>query len=163
MISWFTSCFTSCFTFSLVFTSWSRFPVFFPGSPVIERLDLTTTGFINTLIRFLCLIRLCCHNTVLNQETPPFTARLPRCQVRCRGCDASSCPAGGGTGGQQTILHEERWKMPALPALLLSIYVVVPLLTMAPRSLSQPSSLAALRMGEYGHMARKPRPLSLRW
>lgn len=51
--------------------------------------------------------------------------------------------------------------MPALPALLLSIYVVVPLLTMAPRSLSQPSSLAALRMGEYGHMTHKPRPLSL--
>ncbi|TDH03688.1 hypothetical protein EPR50_G00144580 [Perca flavescens] len=54
------------------------------------------------------------------------------------------CPAGGGTGSQQTILHEEQWKMPALPALLLSIYVAVLLLTMAPLSFSQ--ALSAVRM-----------------
>lgn len=40
--------------------------------------------------------------------------------------------------------------MPALPALLLSIYVS--LLTMAPHSFSQANTLSALRMGEYGHM-----------
>ncbi|KAE8282634.1 Glutamate receptor ionotropic, kainate 5 [Larimichthys crocea] len=54
---------------------------------------------------------------------------------------------GGGTGSQQTILHEEQWKMPALPALLLSIYVVVVLLlTMAPLSFSQANTLSAVRM-----------------
>ncbi|KAI3358983.1 hypothetical protein L3Q82_015369, partial [Scortum barcoo] len=52
----------------------------------------------------------------------------------------------GGTGSQQTILHEEQWKMPALPALLLSIYVVVLLLTMAPLSFSQANTLSAVRM-----------------
>ena len=40
--------------------------------------------------------------------------------------------------------------MPALPALLLSIYVVV-LLTMAPLSFSQANTLSAVRMGEYLH------------
>ena len=71
----------------------------------------------------------------------------------CCGCSSneSSCPAGGGAGSQQTILHEEQWKMPALPALLLSIYVVVLLLTMAPLSFSQANTLSALRMGEYRH------------
>ncbi|KAF7210772.1 kainate 5-like, partial [Nothobranchius furzeri] len=53
---------------------------------------------------------------------------------------------GGGTGSQQTILHEEQWKMPALPALLLSIYVAVLLLTMAPLSFSQANTLSAVRM-----------------
>ncbi|GLD59534.1 glutamate receptor ionotropic, kainate 5-like protein, partial [Lates japonicus] len=52
----------------------------------------------------------------------------------------------GGTGSQQTILHEEQWKMPALPALLLSIYIVVLLLTMAPLSFSQANTLSAVRM-----------------
>lgn len=66
-----------------------------------------------------------------------------------------SCPAGGGTGGQQTILHEEQWKMPALPALLLSIYVAVLLLTMAPLSFSQANTLSAVRMGEYRHCGLK--------
>ena len=66
-------------------------------------------------------------------------------------CNDSSHPAGGGTGGQQTILHEEQWKMPALPALLLSICVAFPLLTTAPGSFSQANSLSALRMGEYAH------------
>ncbi|XP_031734516.1 uncharacterized protein LOC116400698 [Anarrhichthys ocellatus] len=53
---------------------------------------------------------------------------------------------GGGTGSQQTILHEEQWKMPALPALLLSIYVAVLLLTMAPLSFSRANILSAVRM-----------------
>lgn len=39
--------------------------------------------------------------------------------------------------------------MPALPALLLSIYVAVLLLTMAPLSFSQANTLSAVRMGEY--------------
>ena len=60
----------------------------------------------------------------------------------------SSCPAGGGTGSQQTILHEEQWKMPALPALLLSIYIPALLLTVAPLLCSQADSLSAVRMGE---------------
>ncbi|KAM7373699.1 hypothetical protein PAMP_008533 [Pampus punctatissimus] len=52
----------------------------------------------------------------------------------------------GGTGSQQTILHEEQWKMPALPALLLSIYVAVLLLTTAPLSFSWANTLSAVRM-----------------
>lgn len=39
--------------------------------------------------------------------------------------------------------------MPALPALLLSIYVVFLLLTMAPFSFSQANTLSAVRMGKY--------------
>ncbi|XP_024153999.2 glutamate receptor ionotropic, kainate 5 [Oryzias melastigma] len=60
--------------------------------------------------------------------------------------DTPACPTGGGTGSQQTILHEEQWKMPALPALLLSIYIAVSLLTMAPLSFSQVNTLSAVRM-----------------
>lgn len=62
--------------------------------------------------------------------------------------DTPVCPTGGGTGSQQTILHEEQWKMPALPALLLSIYIAVSLLTMAPLSFSQVNTLSAVRMGK---------------
>ena len=39
--------------------------------------------------------------------------------------------------------------MRALPALLLSMYVFIPLLTMAPRPFSWAHAPAALRMGEY--------------
>jgi len=42
--------------------------------------------------------------------------------------------------------------MPALPALLLSIYVVVLLLTMAPLSFSQANTLSAVRMGKYYYL-----------
>ncbi|KAF6738961.1 hypothetical protein FQA47_022222 [Oryzias melastigma] len=63
--------------------------------------------------------------------------------------DTPVCPTGGGTGSQQTILHEEQWKMPALPALLLSIYIAVSLLTMAPLSFSQVNTLSAVRMVDY--------------
>lgn len=38
--------------------------------------------------------------------------------------------------------------MPALPALLLSIYTIATLLTMAPLSFSQANTLSAVRMGE---------------
>lgn len=64
-----------------------------------------------------------------------------------------TCPPGGGAGSQTTFLHEEQWKMPALPALLLSIHLLfllllLLLLTMAPSSHSQAPTLAAVRMGE---------------
>lgn len=42
--------------------------------------------------------------------------------------------------------------MPALPALLLSTYVFIPLLTMAPHPFSWADAPTALRMGEYGHL-----------
>ncbi|KPP65749.1 glutamate receptor ionotropic, kainate 5-like [Scleropages formosus] len=58
----------------------------------------------------------------------------------------SSCPAGGGTGSQKTVLHEEQWKMPALPALLLSIHFVLLLLSKAPPSRSQAPVLSSVRM-----------------
>lgn len=42
--------------------------------------------------------------------------------------------------------------MPALPALLLSTYVFIPLLTMAPRPFSRADAPPALRMGECAHI-----------
>lgn len=63
-------------------------------------------------------------------------------------CNKSSPPAGGGPGSQKTILHEEQWKMPALPALLLSIHFLFLLLTMAPHSFSQAPAMSAVKMGK---------------
>lgn len=45
--------------------------------------------------------------------------------------------------------------MRAVPALLLSTYVFLPLLSMAPRPLSRAQAPAALRMGECWHLRRR--------
>ncbi|CAL8396247.1 unnamed protein product [Gadus morhua 'NCC'] len=55
-------------------------------------------------------------------------------------------PAGWRPGGLQSVLHEEQWKMPALPALLLSITVLALLLTPAACSPSPAHTLVAVRM-----------------
>ncbi len=75
------------------------------------------------------------------------------CQWMTSRASFRTCPPGGGAGSQTTFLHEEQWKMPALPALLLSIHLLfllllLLLLTMAPSSHSQAPALTAVRMGE---------------
>lgn len=52
--------------------------------------------------------------------------------------------------------------MRALPALLLSTYVFLPLLTMAPRPFSRAHPPAALRMGECAHAFTRASALTVR-
>nr|XP_040044612.1 glutamate receptor ionotropic, kainate 5-like isoform X2 [Gasterosteus aculeatus aculeatus] len=84
----------------------------------------------------------------LQPSQPPGTLKLPPSSegiFRYR-LPLWSSSFWGAAGSQQTVLHEEQWKMPALPALLLWIHVAVPLLTVAPPSLGQTSVLSAVRM-----------------